>query len=104
MTKRNPHPPHKHHPRGCLVKRRGHTERYDERKIYASCYAAALAAQVPHREAERIAAAAAKAVTAWVKKQQRCVSASEIFQAAARALRTHHEDVAFMYETHRDVS
>ena len=97
-------PPHKHHEKGCLVKRAGHTERYDERKIYASCYAAALAAQVSEREAERIAAAAALAVTAWVKKQRRCVPAGEILAQAAKALRHHHADVAFMYETHRDVS
>ena len=101
----NPHPPHKHHPHGCLVKRAGHTEHYDERKVYASCYAACLSTQIHPREAERISNAVSREVTKWATSQKGlCISADAIFEQTARILRKHHEDVAFMYATHRDVS
>ena len=38
----------------CIVKRRGHVEEFDERKVYGSCYAACLSSHVPHIEAEKV--------------------------------------------------
>lgn len=101
---RNPHPPHRHHERGCLVKRRGHTERYDERKAYAACYAAALATQLHAQDAEKLSAAVSKELTAWMRKQKRCVPSDEIFQQLVSLLRKRDPNVAFMFASHRDVS
>jgi len=38
-----------------IVKRRGHKEEYDERKVYASAYAACLNVHLGEIEAEEIA-------------------------------------------------
>lgn len=87
----------------CIVKRRGHTEEFDERKVYASCYAACLNTQILHEEAEKICEKVAKEVKAWARKKK-AVSSDEIFRKTISAIKKHHEDVAFMYETHRDIS
>ncbi len=87
----------------CIVKRKGHTEEFDERKVYASCYAACLSSHVPHMEAEKICEKVAKEVKAWVRKKI-SVTSDKIFKKTTAAMKKHNEDAAFMYETHRDIS
>lgn len=86
-----------------FVARQGHLETYDERKVYASCYSACLGTHLTKKEAESICEEVSKAVTKWVdgKKQ---VTSDDIFQKVVETLKKHHEDAAFMYETHRDIS
>ncbi|MBI4043906.1 MAG: hypothetical protein HY393_03830 [Candidatus Diapherotrites archaeon] len=86
-----------------IVKRKGHLERFDERKVYASCYEACLSAQIPNSTAEHICGLASDDVKKWVLTQRQ-VNSHQIFLRVAEFLRKHHKDVAFMYETHRDVS
>ena len=87
----------------CIVKRKGHAEEFDERKVYASCYAACLSSHVPHMEAEKICENVSKEIKTWAKKKKQ-VDSSEIFQKVTVALKKHNKDAAFMYETHRDIS
>ena len=86
-----------------IVKRKGHTELYDERKVYGSCFFACRNAQLSEKEAEEICNKVCKAITKWIKKQK-VVSSNEIFRILIQELKKHNEDAAFLYETHRDIS
>lgn len=88
--------------RYCIVKRNGHTEEFDERKVYASCYAACLNTQIKEEEAEKICEKVAKEIKAWARKKK-AVSSDEIFSKVIAAIKKHNKDAAFMYETHRDI-
>jgi len=86
----------------CIVKRRGHEEEFDEKKIYASCYAACLSAHVDHMKAEKICEKVSKEIKTWAKKKK-TVDSSEIFNKAITILKKYNKESAFMYETHRDI-
>ena len=85
-----------------IVKRRGHIERFDERKVYASCYAACLSAHIPHPKAEKICEKVAVGVKKWAEKKH-AVTSHEIFLKTASLIKKHHKEAAFMYATHRDI-
>jgi len=87
----------------CIVKRKGHAEEFDEKKVYASCYAACLNTQIKEEEAEKISEKVCKEIKTWAKKKK-TVSSDEIFKQIIAAIKKHNKDVAFMYETHRDIS
>ena len=87
----------------CIVKRKGHTEEFDERKVYASCYAACLNTQLKEEVSEKISEKVCKEIKIWTKKKK-TVSSDEIFKKVIVAIKKHNKDVAFMYETHRDIS
>lgn len=86
-----------------LVKRAGHNEKYDERKVYASCYAACLANHLSEKRSEKVANSVCKDVNKWIKNKSK-VDAHDIFQEIIKFLKKHNKDVAFMYETHMDIS
>lgn len=83
-----------------IVKRRGHVEAFDERKIYASVYEACHAAQLSTKQAEKMAASVTASIKKWIDKKER-VNSHELHQEVIHTLKKHHEDVAFMYATHR---
>jgi len=86
-----------------LVKREGKLEKFDERKIYASCYAACLSSHVKKKEAEHICGKVAKEIKGWIKTKK-LVTSNQIFKKTTAVIRKHHKDAAFMYSTHRDVN
>ena len=86
-----------------IVKRKGHTELYDERKVYGSCYFACRSAHLNEQEAEEICNKVSASLTKWIKKQK-IVSSNDIFRTLIQELKKHNEDAAFLYETHRDIS
>ena len=86
-----------------LVKRRGHEEHYDERKVYASCYSACLGTHLTPVEAEQICSLVSKEVTKWIRTQKE-IDSEAIFRQVVVVLKGIDKDVAFMYETHRDIS
>ena len=86
-----------------IVKRKGHTELYDERKVYASCYFACRNAHIDEPKSEKICMNVCTSVTKAINKK-RVVTSDEIFKCLADELRKHDEDAAFLYETHRDIS
>lgn len=86
-----------------IVKRHGHTEKYDHRKIYGSVFAACLASHVPEAKAEKIADSTCKTVDKWVKSKK-SVTAHHIHLQATKHLKKHNKNAAFMYETHMDIS
>ena len=87
----------------CIVKRKGHSEEFDERKVYASCYAACLSSHVPHIDAEKICEKVAREIKFWARKKK-AVKSEDIFKKVIAAIKKHNKDAAFMYETHRDIS
>lgn len=83
-----------------IVKRRGHTEAYDERKLYASVYAACLSVREPNASAELIAEKVASNMNQWISKKHE-VTSNDIRAAAAKHLEDYHPDAAHMYRHHR---
>lgn len=86
-----------------IVKRKGHTELYDERKVYGSCFFACRNAHLGKEEAEEICNKVSAEVTKWIKSHK-TVSSNDIFRKLIDELKKHNEDAAFLYETHRDIS
>ena len=86
-----------------IVKRKGHTELYDQRKVYGSCYFACRNAHLPEKEAEEICTKVTAQITKLIKKKK-LVSSDGIFRALIYELNKHNEDASFLYETHRDIS
>jgi transcriptional regulator NrdR family protein len=86
-----------------IVKRKGHTEAYDERKVYASCFFACRNSHMEEKNAEHICGKVSNAVTKRLAKI-RMVSSDAIFRILADELRKHDDDAAFMYATHRDIN
>jgi len=87
----------------CVVKRAGHEEIFDERKVYASCYYAARASHLKSGDAEKLCEGVSKDIKKWIKTSA-CVTAHQIHVQVAKSLRKYNKDVAFMYNTHRDIS
>lgn len=86
-----------------IVKRKGHKEPFDEKKLYASIYAACMTLRVEDEEAETIAQMVCDEVISEIKNTQE-VTAEKLQNAAAKSLKKYHPDTAYMYKTHLDVS
>lgn len=87
----------------CIVKRAGHTEEFDEKKAYGSVYWAARSSHLSEKDAEAIAEKVAKALKKWTVRKKE-MDSNEIFSFICNELKKHNSDVAFMYETHRDIA
>ena len=86
-----------------LVKRQGHQEKYDERKVYASVYAAALNSHMDEMDSEKLAEQVSSLVTDWVKKREFCRS-SNIREHIIGSLESlGKKEVATMYKHHLDI-
>lgn len=86
-----------------IVKRRGHKEAYDARKVYGSILMACLGSHVKETQAQKIALGISDDITKMVEKSH-SITAHEIFYEVTKRLKKHHADAGFMYETHRDLS
>lgn len=86
-----------------VVKRAGHTEYFDPRKVYASVYAACLSLRVTVHEAEMIAERVTEEVKKWLAPKNE-VTAHAISEHVAKLLKVYHPDAAYLYQSHRDVS
>ncbi|QQR92735.1 MAG: hypothetical protein IPJ89_00635 [Candidatus Iainarchaeum archaeon] len=86
-----------------IVKRRGHKEAYDARKVYGSILMACLGSHVKEAQAQRIALSVSNDITKLVEKSH-SITAHEIFYEVTKRLKKLHPDAGFMYETHRDLS
>ena len=85
-----------------LVKRGGHTEPYDERKLYASIYAACRALREAPATSEIIADKVCKDIGQWLDKKHE-VTSHDIRTHAAIHFKMYHEDAAYLYLKHRDI-
>ena len=87
-----------------IIKRKGHSEPFDEKKIYASAYAACLNAELGEQKCEHVAEKVMKEVTKEIKFKHNAVDSSEIAELVHKALEKFDKDVAFLYKTHLDLS
>lgn len=86
-----------------IVKRHGHIEEYDKRKVYGSVYAAALNAHLGEQKAEKKAEKVSKNVTKHVKKQKE-VDSDDIRDLIIDELGGEEDDVAYLYKHHLDIN
>jgi len=84
-----------------IVKRKGHTEPYDSRKLYASVYSACLSVRATEGEAELVAAKVVEDVNNWLGKKHE-VTASDIRRVAAKHFGAYNSSAAYMYRNHRE--
>ncbi len=85
-----------------IVKRGGHTEPFDEKKLYASIYAACLSVRTPVGEAELVADRVVKDVKGWLSKKHE-VTSHDLRLQASRHLNVYDADAAYMYRHHRSL-
>lgn len=85
-----------------IVKRRGHNEPYDEKKLYASIFAASLVVREPVGSAELIAQKVVDDVNAWLEPKH-TVTSNDIRREAVKYLEGYNPDAAYMYLHHRVV-
>lgn len=86
-----------------IVKRAGHNESYDARKLYASIFSACLAVRVPGGEAELVADKVNRDVENWLESKP-VVTSSDIHRVAGQFLEAYNADAAYIYKTHRNIS
>jgi len=82
-----------------IVKRKGHTEKFDEKKVYGSVYAACASAHYDESKCEAISDAVTKKIKQFVKNKKR-VDSSEIRRRVGSELKKKEEELAFFYEQH----
>jgi len=85
-----------------IVKRAGHTEAYDQRKLYASIYSSCLAVRTPSGEAELVAEKVCKDVEQWMDQKHE-VTAHDIRRVAHQYLEAYNPDAAYIYKMHREI-
>ena len=82
-----------------VVKRRGHKEMFDEKKVYGSVYAACASAHCDEMQCEKIAGEITKKVKKLVKNKKE-ISSTEIRKKIESELKKKDEELAFFYEQH----
>ena len=85
-----------------IVKRKGHTEPYDDRKVYASVFAACQSVREPAGSAELVADKVMKDVNDWIAKKHE-VTANDIRREASKHLNAYNPDASYMLLHHRVV-
>ena len=87
-----------------IVKRGGKrpSEAFERAKLKASILAACLSVKTPEGQAESIAHAVTEAVISWLEQRPE-VTSQDLRIVAARHLKAHHPDAAYLYEQHRIV-
>lgn len=86
-----------------IVKRKGHKEEFDERKVYASVYSACLASHSREEEAEATANLVVKEIKKWIEREIG-ITSLDIHEKVEKELKHLNKEAAFMYDTHRDIS
>lgn len=82
-----------------IVKRKGHKEKFDEKKVYGSVYAACTSAHYDEAECEKTAEEVTKKIKKIVKNKKEVLS-SDIRKKIESELRKKDEELAFFYEQH----
>jgi transcriptional regulator NrdR family protein len=83
-----------------IVKRKGHSEPFYARKLYASIYSACLSVRVPDGEAELVAERVVNDVIEWLSNKSE-VTAHDIRRQAAEHFEVYNPEAAWMYARHR---
>ena len=73
------------------------SERFARKKLHASIVAACLSVRAPEGQAEATAHAVCDAVIVWLHQRPE-VTSTDIRTVAARHLKSHHPEAAYLYE------
>jgi transcriptional regulator NrdR family protein len=76
------------------------TEQFMRDKLHASIVSVCLSVHVPDGQAHTIADAVCESVIAWLQQHPE-VTSNDLRTVAAKHLRTHHPEAAYLYEQHR---
>jgi len=82
-----------------VVKRRGHRERFDERKIYGAVYAACASARYDERRCEKTAEEVTEKIKELVRGKKE-IHSLEIRKKVESELKKIGEELAFFYQQH----
>lgn len=82
-----------------IVKRKGHTEKFDERKVYGSVYAACASAHYSEMLCEKTAEGVAEKINKFVKNKKE-IQSTEIRKKIEAELKKKDKELAFFYEQH----
>jgi len=86
-----------------IVKRHGHREEFDEKKLYASIYTSCLVARTGTRRAEITANQVLVELSGWLKNKETLITSNDIRRQASKLLNQHNPDAAYTYLHHRVV-
>jgi len=84
-----------------IVKRAGHSEEYDPKKLYASVYCASLSVREPVGSAELIAQKVVDELGSWITNKHQ-VTSDDIRRMAAKHLVGINPDAGQIYKNHRE--
>ncbi len=85
-----------------IVKRKGHSEPYDVKKLYASIYSVCLSVRTPVGEAELVAERVVKHISEWLEPKHE-VTAHDIRVQATKHLAAYNPDASYLYSIHRSL-
>lgn len=85
-----------------IVKRGGHSELFDEKKLYASIYSACLAVREPAGTAEVVAERVVSDVLSWVSRKHE-VTSNDIRRVASEHLHGYNVEAAHLYHKQRTI-
>ena len=88
----------------CTIKRKGQIEEFKPNKLYKSIYSACLSAHIKDKQAKETADQITKYITKLINSSKICITSDQIFKIVTKQLEEYNNDIAFMYETHRDIS
>lgn len=83
-----------------IVKRAGHEQPYDSKKLYASIYAACLSVREPVGTAEIVAAEVVESVEKWLEPKH-LVTGNDLRRQAAKYLQAINPNAAYLYAHQR---
>lgn len=84
-----------------VVKRRGKSEPFDEKKLYSSVLAACKECKLGEKESDALSWKMVDEVKEFLEGKVE-VNSTEIFGLVIQKLARDNEPVAFMYQTHRE--
>lgn len=85
-----------------VVKRKGHNESFDEKKLYASVYSATLNCHHSEERAEEVAQHTLDLIHNWIKDHP-TITSHILKLRVIRELKNIDRDIAMMYEVHMDI-
>ncbi len=86
-----------------IVKRKGHSEEFDERKLYGSVYLALMSLRMSDEEAETISHMVTEEVKNELKNDKE-ITSDALQKTTTKSLKKYHPDAAYLYQTHKDLS
>ena len=82
-----------------IVKRRGHKEKFDEKKVYGSVYAACASAHCEECDCEKTADKIMKKIIRFVGNKKQ-IQSTAISKKIEQELKKKDKELAFYYEQH----